>query len=57
VVTAIATFTHYSVKMAIPRNIKIPCSGGGVMTFKPLPNPDNSAMPATVDVTFFSNGV
>jgi hypothetical protein len=28
-----------------------------VMTFKPLPNPDNSAMPATVDVTFFSNGV
>jgi hypothetical protein len=54
---AIATFTHYSVKMPIPRTIKVPCSGSGVMTFNPVPNPDKSAKPATVDVTFFSNGV
>lgn len=57
VVTAIATFTTYSVKMAISTKIKVPCSGGGVMTFKPVPNPDNSAMPAEVDVTFTSTGV
>jgi hypothetical protein len=28
-----------------------------VMSFKPVPNPDNSAMPATVNVTFTSTGV
>ncbi len=53
----IATFTHYSVKMRIPRSIKVPCSGSGVITFSPVPNPDKSGKPATVDVTFFSNGV
>lgn len=57
VVTAIATFTSYSVKMAIPTKIKVPCSGGGVMSFQPAPNPDKSAMPATVSVTFTSTGV
>ena len=57
VVTAIATFTSYSVKMAIPTKIMVPCSGAGVMSFKPVPNPDNSAMPATVNVTFTSTGV
>jgi hypothetical protein len=57
VVAAIATFTQYSVKMAIPTKIKVPCSGSGVMTFNPAPNPDKSATPATVDVTFTSTGV
>jgi hypothetical protein len=57
VVTAIATFTQYSVKKAIPTKIMVPCGGSGVMTFNPVPNPDKSAMPATVDVTFTSTGV
>ena len=57
VVTAIATFTQYSVKKAIPTKIMVPCSGSGVMTFNPAPNPDKSATPATVDVTFTSTGV
>jgi hypothetical protein len=35
----------------------VPCSGAGVMSFKPVPDPDNSAMPATVNVTFTSTGV
>jgi hypothetical protein len=53
----IATFTHYSVMMPISTKIKVPCNGSGVMSFDPAPNPDKSAIPATVDVTFFSNGV
>jgi hypothetical protein len=57
VVTGIATFTSYSVKMAIPTKIMVPCSGAGVMSFKPVPDRDNSAMPATVKVTFTSTGV
>ena len=57
VVTPIVTFTTYSVKMAIPTKIMVLCSGGGVMNFNPTPNPDKSAMPATVDVTFTSTGV
>jgi hypothetical protein len=57
VVTAIATFTQYSVKMAIPAKIMAPCGGSGVMTFNPAPNPDKSAIPAAVGVTFTSTGV
>jgi hypothetical protein len=57
VVTAIATFTAYSVKKAIPTTIMVPCSGSGVMSFTPNPDPDKSGMPATVDVTFTSTGV
>jgi hypothetical protein len=35
VVTAIATFTAYSVRMPISTKIKVPCSGSGVMNFIP----------------------
>jgi len=35
VVTAIATFTVYSVRMPISTKIKVPCSGSGVMNFIP----------------------
>ncbi len=57
VAVAIATFTHYSVRMAIPTKIKVPCGGSGVMSFVPNPDPDKSGMPATVSVTFTSTGV
>jgi hypothetical protein len=53
----IATLTHYSVKMPIPTKIKVPCSGTGTMSFNAEPDPDQSATPAMVNVTFFSNGV
>ena len=57
VVTPIATFTSYGMAMAIPTSITVPCSGSGVMSFAPSPDPDNSGIPSNVDVTFESTGV
>lgn len=57
VVTPIATFTGYGVMMPIPTSITVPCSGGGVMSFAPSPDPDNSGVSSNVDVTFESTGV
>ena len=53
-VTAIAKFTSYGVKAEIPTTITTPCSGSGVMTFTPSPNPDVSGRPSNVSVTFIS---
>ena len=57
VVTFVATLTSYDVRVAIPTSITVPCSGPGVMSFAPSPNPDNSGRPSNVDVTFQSAGV
>jgi hypothetical protein len=35
----------------------VPCSGSGVMSFAPSPDPDNSAKASNVSVTFQSAGV
>lgn len=56
-VTPIATFTSYGVKLPIPTSITVPCDGSGVMSFTPSPNPDNSGRPSNVNVTFVSLGV
>lgn len=57
VVTHIATFLSYGVSMQIPTSITVPCSGSGVMSFAPSPDPDNSGVASSVDVTFESPGV
>jgi hypothetical protein len=57
VVTHIATFISYGVKMPIPTSITVPCSGSGVMSFTPTPDPDNSGKASNVSVTFQSPGV
>jgi hypothetical protein len=57
VVTHVATFISYGVKMPIPTSITVPCGGSGVMSFAPSPNPDNSGKPSDVNVTFQSPGV
>jgi hypothetical protein len=57
VVTAIATFTSYGVSMPIATSITVPCSGSGVMSFAPSPDPDNSGTASNVSVTFVSPGV
>jgi hypothetical protein len=57
VVTHIATFTSYDVKLPIPTSITVPCSGPGVMTFSPSPDPDGTGKSASVSVTFESPGV
>jgi hypothetical protein len=57
VVTAIASFTSYDVRAPIPATITVPCSGGGVMSFTPSPDPDNSGKASDVSVTFQSAGV
>jgi hypothetical protein len=56
VVTAIATLTSYDVQAPIPTTITVPCSGSGVMSFTPSPDPDNSGMASDVSVTFQSAG-
>jgi hypothetical protein len=55
-VTPIATFTSYGVQLPVPTSITVPCSGSGVMSFMPSPNPDNSGTPSNVSVTFASPG-
>jgi hypothetical protein len=55
--TPVATFTSYGVAMPIPTSITVPCSGPGVMSFSPSPDPDNSGISSSVDVTFESPGV
>jgi hypothetical protein len=57
VVTHIATFTSYDVKMPIPTSIVVPCSGPGVMSFTPTPDPDGTSKASDVSVTFESPGV
>ena len=57
VVTHVATFTSYGVKMPIPTSLTLPCGGKGVMSFAPSPDPDNSGTPSDVSVTFQSPGV
>lgn len=57
VATPIAKFTNYGVAMPIPTSITVPCSGKGMMSFEPSPNPDNSGIPSNVTVTFESAGV
>lgn len=57
VVTPIAKFTSYGVAMPIPTSIEVPCSGSGVMSFSPTPDPDNSGISSNVDVSFESPGV
>jgi hypothetical protein len=57
VVTAIGTLTSYDVKVSIPTTITVPCSGSGVMSFTPSPDPDNSGKASDVSVTFQSTGV
>jgi predicted enzyme related to lactoylglutathione lyase len=56
VATPIATFTSYGVSVQIPTSITVPCSGTGVMNFAPYPDPDNSGIASSVDVTFESPG-
>ena len=55
VVTRIATFTSYDLKLPIPTSITVPCSGSGVMSFTPYP--DDSGRSFNVKVTFQSPGV
>lgn len=55
VVTAIATFTSYYVKLPIPTKITVPCGGSGVMSFTPAPG-SKTARSTSVDVTFVSPG-
>lgn len=57
VATPVATFLSYDVAMPIPTSITVPCSGVGVMSFAPSPNPDNSGIPSNVNVTFESTVV
>jgi hypothetical protein len=57
VVTFIAALTSYDVRAAIPTSITVPCSGSGVMSFTPSPDPDNSGRASNVGVTFQSAGV
>jgi len=57
VVTFVAALTSYFVKVAIPTSITVPCSGTGVMSFTPSPDPDNSGRASDVGVTFASPGV
>jgi hypothetical protein len=57
VVTFVAALTSYFVQVPIPTSITVPCSGSGVMSFMPSPDPDNSGKASNVDVTFESPGV
>jgi len=57
VVEHVATFISYGVSLPIPTSLTVPCSGGGVMSFTPSPNPDNSGTPSNVNVTFQGPGV
>jgi hypothetical protein len=57
VVTFVAAITSYFVQVPIPTSITVPCSGPGVMSFSPSPDPDNSGRSSNVDVTFHSTGV
>jgi hypothetical protein len=57
VVTHIATFLNYGVSMPIPTSITVPCSGKGVMSFAPSPDPDGTGRASNVTVTFESPGV
>jgi hypothetical protein len=52
----IVTLTSYGVKMPIPTSVTVPCSGSGVMSFAPSPDPDNSGRASDVSVTFVSPG-
>ncbi len=56
VVTRIATFTSYDVKLPIPTSITVPCAGPGVMSFSPSPDPDGTGKASNVGVTFESPG-
>jgi hypothetical protein len=57
VVTHIASLASYGVNAPIPTSITVPCSGPGVMNFTPAPDPDNSGVTSSVNVTFESPGV
>jgi hypothetical protein len=54
VLIPIATLTGYDVKLPIPTSVTVPCSGSGVMSFAPSPDPDNSGAASDVSVTFVS---
>jgi hypothetical protein len=56
VLVPVATLTSYGVKAAIPTSVTVPCSGSGVMSFAPSPDPDNSGTASDVSVTFVSTG-
>jgi hypothetical protein len=56
VLVPVATLTSYGVKAAIPTSVTVPCSGSGVMSFAPSPDPDNSGTASDVSVTFASLG-
>lgn len=56
VITPIDNFTQYSTPLAIPTNIKVPCSGPGEVDFVPQPG-SSTAVPYVVHITFQSTGV
>ncbi len=56
VLMPIAKLTSYGVKAPIPTSVTVPCSGSGVMSFAPSPDPDNSGRASDVSVTFVSLG-
>lgn len=51
----IATFTSYFVKVNIPINISVPCSGTGAVFFAPAPG-SSTAKPAVLPVKFLNIG-
>lgn len=53
----IATFTSYDDPAPIPTSITVPCSGTGVMSFNPYPDPDGTGRSSDVTITFVSPGV
>jgi len=56
VISPIDDFTEYSTPLAIPTNIKVPCSGPGEVDFVPQPG-SSTAVPYVVHITFESTGV
>jgi hypothetical protein len=50
----IATFTSYDDPAPIPASITVPCSGAGVVSFSPYPDPDGTGRTSNVDITFVS---
>ncbi|HEX4830332.1 MAG TPA: hypothetical protein VH478_04485 [Trebonia sp.] len=51
-VDSIATLSQYDVRAPISTGITVPCSGSGVMSYTPLPNPDNSGKSSAIGVAF-----
>lgn len=52
--TGAVTFRYYGVPKAIPTSLVLPCTGGGYVSFVPLPMLPPSSRPAVVRVSFLS---